>query len=170
MSAALRTVSRTIVTPVTIVLFVVSTVTGIMLLLHWQAGLVRFSHEWLSIAFSAIAVWHLVRNWTAFIQYFRRNLALGAFAVSLIASVVITGMTGAPSSNANPGAIFRALSASTLETAAPALGLTPAAAIQTLKTANIDAAASETLTQIGAKAGMNGAGVASLLVTRQRRS
>lgn len=91
MSAALRTVSRTIVTPVTIVLFVVSTVTGVMLLLRWQAGLVRFSHEWLNLAFSAIALWHLVRNWAAFVQYFRRNLALGAFAVSLIASVAIPG-------------------------------------------------------------------------------
>lgn len=79
-------------------------------------------------------------------------------------------MTGAPASNASPGAVFRALSASTLEAAAPALGLTPAAAILTLKTANIDAAAGETLNQISARAGMNGAGVASLLVTRQRRS
>lgn len=170
MSAALRTVSRTMVTPVTIVLFVVSTVTGIMLLLRWNPGLVRFSHEWLSIAFSVIGVWHLVRNWAAFTQYFRRNLALGAFAVSLIASLVITGMTGTPSSNANPGAVFRALSASTLEAAAPALGLTATAAVQTLKTANIEAAPGETLTQIGAKTGMNGAGVASLLVTKQRRS
>ena len=168
MSAILRTTSRTIITPVTIVLFVVSTVTGIMLLLHWQAGLVRFSHEWLSVAFSAIAVWHLVRNWTAFIQYFRRNLALGAFAISLIASVVITGMTGT-TSNVSPGAVFRALSAATLETAAPAFGLTPSAAIQTLKAANIDAAANETLNAIGTRAGIGGAGVASLLAAKPAR-
>lgn len=167
MSAILRTASRLVVTPVTIVLFLVSTVTGIMLLLHWNAGLVRFSHEWLSIAFSAIAVWHMVRNWTAFTVYLRRNAALAAFAVSLIASVVITGMTGTTSS-VSPGAVFRALSEARLETAAPAFGLTPAGAVDLLKAANIDAAGHETLRQIGRRAGIDGPGIASLLATKPR--
>jgi hypothetical protein len=56
MSTTSRIVSRSVVTPATLVLFVVSTVTGIMLLVHWKAGLVRFSHEWLSVGFSAIAI------------------------------------------------------------------------------------------------------------------
>lgn len=168
MSALVHTVTRQIVTPVTIVLFVVSTVTGVMLLLHWNAGLVRFSHEWLSMAFSAVAVWHLVKNWTAFTLYLKRNMAVAAFAVSLVASVVITGMTGS-TTNASPGAVFGALSSATLETAAPALGVPPATAVAILKAANIDATGAETLGEIGRRAGIGGPGVASLLAMSRNR-
>ncbi|HYG86722.1 MAG TPA: DUF4405 domain-containing protein [Azospirillum sp.] len=166
MSALAKTVTRNIVTPVATVLFIVSTVTGVMLLAHWNAGLVRFSHEWLSMAFSAVAIWHLVKNWNAFTLYLKRNLALAAFVVSLVGSVAITGMTGT-TSNVSPGAVFRALSSATLDAAAPALGVTPATAIAVLKAANIDAAGSETLDQIGRRAGIGGPGVASILATKR---
>ena len=67
---------RDVATPGTAVLFVVSTVTGIMLLLHWQSGLVHASHEWLSVIFSAIALWHLIKNWRAFSLYLKRHVPL----------------------------------------------------------------------------------------------
>ncbi|WP_448191286.1 DUF4405 domain-containing protein [Azospirillum sp. sgz301742] len=164
-----KTFSRHVVTPVTIVLFIVSTVTGVMLLARWYAGLVRFSHEWLSVAFSVIAMWHLVRNWGAFTQYLRRNMALAAFAVSLVVSVVLTGMTGTTAPSGGPGAVFRAMSGATLETAAPALGVAPPAAVAILKAANIDAQAGETLDAIGKRAGIGAPGVLSLLVTSRGR-
>src|SRR4051794_10863113 len=151
MSPNPRALTRDIVTPVTVVTFVVSTVTGVMLLAHWNAGLVRFSHEWLSVVFSAVAAWHLFRNWKAFKQYLKRNAALAAFGVSLVASVVITGMTGATSS-ANPGLIFRALSNATVDAAAPAFGLAPGDAVAMLKAANIEASGGETLQAIGTRA------------------
>ncbi|ALG71790.1 membrane protein [Azospirillum thiophilum] len=165
-----RLMTRDVVTPVTIVTFVVSTVTGIMLLLHWNAGLVRFSHEWLSVVFSAIAIWHLVKNWRAFTGYLKRHAAQAAFATSLIVSIVFTGMTGTTGgSGANPGAVFGALSAASLEAAAPALGLTPDKAVDVLKAAGIEAAPGETLTAIGSRAGRNGAAVASLLASKRPR-
>lgn len=163
-----KTMTRDVVTPVTIVTFVVSTVTGVMLLLHWNTGLVRFSHEWLSMVFSAIALWHLVKNWRAFLGYLKRHAAQAAFVTSLVVSVVFTGMTGtAGGGSVNPGAVFGALSGATLEAAAPALGLTPEKAVEVLKTANIDAAPGETLTAIGERAGKNGAAVASLLAAKR---
>lgn len=167
MSDIAKTVSRHIVTPVTIVLFVISTVTGIMLLARWNPGLVRFSHEWLSVAFSVIGIWHLVRNWGAFTQYLKRNVALAAFAVSLVASVVLTGMTGTTGPSGGPGAVFRALSVATLETAAPALGVAPSAAVGILKAANIDAQGGETLDAIGKRAGIGAPGIVSLLLTKR---
>ena len=162
-----KTMTRDVVTPVTIVTFVVSTVTGVMLLLHWNTGLVRFSHEWLSMAFSAIALWHLVKNWRAFLGYLKRYAAKAAFVASIVVSVVFTGMTGTTGGGVNPGAVFGALSGATLEAAAPALGLTPDKAVEVLKTANIDAAPGETLTAIGERAGKNGAAVASLLAAKR---
>lgn len=165
-----KTMTRDVVTPVTIVTFVVSTVTGVMLLLHWNTGLVRFSHEWLSMVFSAIALWHLVKNWRAFMGYLKRHAAQAAFVASIVVSVAFTGMTGTTGGgNVNPGAVFGALSAARLEAAAPALGMTPEKAMEVLKTANIDATPGETLTVIGERAGRNGAAVASLLAAQRPR-
>ncbi|PWC86512.1 hypothetical protein TSH100_12090 [Azospirillum sp. TSH100] len=165
-----KTMTRDVVTPVTIVTFVVSTVTGIMLLLHWNAGLVRFSHEWLSVVFSAIALWHLVKNWRAFLGYLKRHAAQAAFVTSVIVSVVFTGMTGTTGGGAvNPGAVFGALSGARLEAAAPALGLTSDTAVEVLKAAGIDAAPGETLTVIGERAGKNGAAIASMLAAKRGR-
>ena len=157
---------RDVVTPVTIMAFVVSTVTGVMLLLHWNAGLVRFSHEWLSVAFSVVAIWHLARNWKSFTAYLRRNAALAVFAASLVASVVFTGVTGNVSS-ANPGAVFRALSNATLESAAPAFGMTSSDAIAKLKSANIEALGSETLNEIGTRTGVGPAAITTILATKE---
>lgn len=165
-----KTMTRDVVTPVTIVTFVVSTVTGVMLLLHWNTGLVRFSHEWLSMAFSAIALWHLVKNWRAFLGYLKRYAAQAAFVATIALSVVFTGLTGTTGGGSvNPGAVFGALSGATLEAAAPALGLTPDKAMEVLKAANIDAAPGDTLTAIGERAGKNGAAVASLLAGSRKR-
>lgn len=168
MAITSRTLTRDVVTPVTIVTFVVSTVTGIMLLGHWNAGLVRVSHEWLSVVFSAIALWHLVKNWRGFTGYLKRNTALAAFAISLVLSVVVTGMTGTTGSGSvNPGAVFGALSGASLAIAAPALGLTPDGAVAVLKAANIDADPDDSLTAIGARARLSGAAVASLLAAKR---
>lgn len=160
--------TRDIVTPVTIVTFVVSTVTGVMLLLHWKAGLVRFSHEWLSVAFSAVALWHLARNWKSFVGYLARNAALATVAISLAASLAFTGLTGS-GTTAHPAVVFRTLSNATLESAAPAFGLTTDAAVAALGSAGIDAAPDETLDTIGGRSGRGGAGIATLLATGARR-
>lgn len=165
-----RALIRDVVTPVTIVTFVVSTVTGVMLLLHWNAGLVRFSHEWLSVVFSAVGIWHLARNWRAFTAYLKRNAALAAFVVSLVLSVVFTGMTGTGGgSNGGPGVVFRALSTATLDKAAPVFGLAPEQAVAVLKAANIEAGAGETLSAIGTRAGVGAVGVASILAAKPAR-
>lgn len=156
--------TRDIVTPVTIVTFVVSTVTGVMLLLHWNAGLVRFSHEWLSVVFSAVALWHLARNWKSFVAYLRRNAALATFAVSMVASLAFTGLTST-GSTASPAVVFRSLSSATLESAAPAFGMTPDGAVAALRGAGIEASPAETLNTIGGRSGQGGAGIATILAT-----
>lgn len=168
MPSLTSTITRQIVTPVTIVLFVVSTVTGIMLLLHWNGNLVRFSHEWLSVGFSAIGLWHLARNWAAFLQYFKRNVALSAFVVSVAGSLVFTAMTGTPASTGGPGAMMRAVANAPLATVAPVFGLDADKAVQALKAANIEAQPGESLSAIGSRAGMNAVGVANILTAAKQ--
>ncbi|KAA5606090.1 DUF4405 domain-containing protein [Roseospira marina] len=161
--------SRDIVTPVTIILFGVSTVTGIMLLVHWQGALVKPSHEWLSVVFSAIAVWHLVRNWRPFLGYLRRRVAVVALAVSLVLSVVFTGMTGT-TAPVSPGAVFHALAEASLADVAPAFGLELDQARATLRAAGVDATGDDTLATIGARAGLGGPGVMTLLARSPDRT
>ncbi len=48
--------AQDVVTPATAVLVVASTVTGIMLRLPWQSGLVHAAHELLCVLFVAVAL------------------------------------------------------------------------------------------------------------------
>lgn len=159
---------RNIVTPVSAVLFIVSTITGMMLFFHWQGGLVKASHEWLSIAFSAIVIWHLVRNWTSFSNYFRNNIALSAIIISLVASLAFTGMTGR-TGGGSPRIVFKAVSQASVEHAAPAFGLTTAEAMARLKAAGYSGAPSDSLNAVGKRAGKRGSDVMMLLAAKMPR-
>lgn len=162
MSINARAIKRAVVTPGTIGLFIVSTVTGVMLLLHWQGGLVRFSHEWLSLVFSGIAVWHLVRNWGAFRQYLTNRLAVGVLVATLVASAGVTAVTGSTDS-VSPGAVFHALDRAPLKVVAPAFSLSAEDGVARLAAAGIEAGPDDTLADIGARNGTTGAAIASRL-------
>jgi hypothetical protein len=153
MDKPLSAIRRDVVTPATTVLFVVSTVTGVMLLLHWQGALVRASHEWLSLAFGAVAVWHMVKNWRAFQPYLRRNAAILTLAVSLALSIAFTALTGTTeAAGGGPRQVLQALSGASLETAAPVFGLEPAVAAMALQKGGFaDVSPADTLEAIAAR-------------------
>jgi hypothetical protein len=153
---------RDVVTPGTAVLFLVSTVTGIMLLLHGQSGLVHASHEWLSVVFSAIAIWHLVKNWRAFSLYLKRNVPLVAIAVTIVVALAFTAAT-ARGPGGNPRAIVGAIATQPLAVVAPALGLDQARATALLREAGVDAAGHETLAAISGRSGRDAFELAGML-------
>lgn len=154
---------RDVVTPGTAVLFLVSTVTGIMLLLHWQGGLVHASHEWLSVVFSAIAIWHLVKNWRAFSLYLRCNMPPAAIVVAIVASLAFTAATARGPGGGNPRVIVGAIAAQPLAVVAPALGLDQGRAIALLRESGIDAAGHETLAAIAGRSGRDAFELAGVL-------
>jgi hypothetical protein len=160
---------RDVVTPGTAVLFVVSTVTGIMLLLHWQGGLVHAAHEWLSVVFSAIAIWHLVKNWRAFSLYLKRNVPLVAIVVTAVVSLVFTAVTARGPGGGNPRAILGAIAAQPLAAVAPAMGLDQARAVALLRDAGIDAAGHEPLAAIAGRSGRDVLELAGVLAGGARR-
>lgn len=166
MTTEKNSLARDIITPVTIVLFIISTITGIMLFFHFQGGLVKTSHEWLSLVFSAIAIWHLVRNWRSFTLYFKRSPALVAFGVSLVLSLAFTAMTGR-TSGGSPRMVFMALSNATLEHTAPAFGLSVDEAMTKLKAAGYTAKPNETLNIISKRVGKRGGDIVFLLAKKQ---
>ena len=159
---------RDFVTPATIILFLVSTVTGLMLLLHLSGGLVKFSHEWLSVGFAAVAIWHLARNWRSFTLYLKRNGALATLSLMLISSLAFTALTG-QTGGGGPRAVFSSLSLAPLEKVAPAFGLTVEEAINRLEARGYRADRSDNLKTIGARAGSHGPDVLFLLVQNNTR-
>lgn len=163
MSAPARSHTRDIVTPVTLVLFAVSTVTGIMLLLHWQGGLVKASHEWLSLVFSAVALWHLARNWKPFLGYLRRRLPQAALAGALAVSIGFTALTG-QTGGVSPGAVFHRLADAPVSSVAPALGLETQAALIRLEAAGAKAGPDESLATVAGRAGLTTPALLGLLI------
>jgi hypothetical protein len=159
---------RDVVTPGTAVLFLVSTVTGVMLLLHWQSGLVHASHEWLSVAFSAIALWHLVKNWRAFTLYLRRNVPLVAIVLTIALSLAFTAAT-ARGPGGGPGAIVGAIAAQPLSAVAPAMGLDQARALALLQAAGVEAGGEDSLAAIAGRSGRDAFELAGVLAAGARR-
>lgn len=168
MQSSLMSLDRNVVTPATAMLFLVSTVTGLMLFVHWQSGLVHAAHEWLSITFAAIAGWHLFRNWRGFIHYLRRSAAVAALATTLALSIVFTATTGSTGTNGGgPGMVLAALADAPLEVAAPVFGMAPDAATARLQTAGFMAAApGATLDAIAEAAGRRSFDVLAVLAAK----
>jgi len=54
------------VTPLTVCVFAVIATSGLMLFLGLFEGTVKEMHEWLGVAFVAVAALHLAKNWRPF--------------------------------------------------------------------------------------------------------
>ncbi len=165
----LKSLPRQMVTPVTTIVFAVSSVTGLMLFLHWNGTMVKTAHEWLGLVFAGAGLWHLGRNWKAFAGYLRRPASQWALGASLAVTLAVIALTGTTSSSGGPGAVFRALSAAPLAQAAPALGLSPDQALMRLAAARIEAAPEDKLSDIAGRAGVSPMEVAALLVASPAR-
>ncbi len=59
-----KNVVRQWITPLTMGTFIVSAVTGILLLFHIKSGFIIWSHEWISLAFVIGTIIHCVINFT----------------------------------------------------------------------------------------------------------
>jgi hypothetical protein len=82
---------RSWATPLTIGSFIISTVTGIVLFFHWNLGLAKPAHEWLSWFMVLGVGLHLAVNWRAFKNYFTKPIPLivmGLFSVLTVASLL----------------------------------------------------------------------------------
>lgn len=82
---------RSWATPITVGAFFISTVTGIVLFFHLDLGLAKPAHEWLSWFLVLGVGLHLVINWRAFLNYFKKRIPvaiMGAFAIVTVLSLL----------------------------------------------------------------------------------
>lgn len=78
-------------TPLVIGSFVLSAMTGVLMFFHWDSGLNKVVHEWLSWVFLAGAAWHVSVHWKSFRRYWQQKpalLVIGAFVLVLGASFI----------------------------------------------------------------------------------
>jgi hypothetical protein len=73
-------------TAATITLFVILSVTGLMLLFKWDGGFVKEAHSWLGLVFVLTGVFHMVRHWPSIRHYARGRLLWVVAALTLIAT------------------------------------------------------------------------------------
>lgn len=137
-------------------LFVVIALTGILLFFHLQERLVKSAHEWLGLVFVAAAVFHVVRNWSAFASLLTKTRTLLIFLVVLIATgAFIVSAANAPGGRGNPMArVVNAVERAPLSAVAPVLGQPTEQMIERLRSAGYTVSGSdESLSHIAAAKG-----------------
>lgn len=81
-------------TPITIGSFIISALSGVILFFHLNIGMMKPAHEWLSWFMILGVALHLVTNWRAFTNYFKKRIPLaiiGTFALLTVLSFFSLG-------------------------------------------------------------------------------
>ncbi|MBT9551435.1 MAG: DUF4405 domain-containing protein [Hydrogenophaga sp.] len=85
------------ITPVVIGAFFLSAITGVLMFFHFDSGLNKTAHEWLSWAMVMGVALHVLLNMPAFKRYFKQTpgrVIMGLFAVVLALSFIPAGGSG----------------------------------------------------------------------------
>ena len=83
--------SMSVITPITAALFLLVSLTGILLLLYGGSRMAKETHELVGVLFVVGALVHLALNWRCFASYLKKpaTVALGVCASVLIAFLLI---------------------------------------------------------------------------------
>lgn len=131
---------KSLATPLTLGLFLISAVSGTALFFHWAQGTFHEMHEWLSMAFLLGFLLHLWRNWNGLARYVRHAALWIVLALCVVAALPFAtqdshgGPRGPHGPHGNP--LFRAvglLTTARLSALAPVLKTTPAALAANLR-------------------------------------
>ena len=115
---------RRYATQATIALTIVVGVTGVMMFFRLYKGEVQAMHEWLGLAFAAVALAHVVRHRQIFVGMLRQPRMRVLFAATAVASAAF--IVAAPPKAPNPvRQATQAVMRAPLKDLAPVLGVTP---------------------------------------------
>lgn len=117
-------ISREWATPLTIGVFGLMAVTGVLMFFHLDTRLNKLAHEWLGWAMIAFAILHIMANWLAFKRYFlSSNLARGLVGVfAVVLGLTFVNPPGAQKQGSPPTLAMRAVMNAPLATLAPVSG------------------------------------------------
>jgi hypothetical protein len=159
-------------TPFTTGFFLISLISGMALFFHVGTQYFRGMHEWLSMVLILPFVFHIWKNWRAFLAYFKRTPMLIALGLSLVAGLAFAipaGMT-TNTGGGNPiRGIARALENSSLATVAPVFGHDVTSLTALLSAAGYTISApDQTLDAIAKASGKNGMEILTAIVAAKK--
>ncbi|EME69647.1 hypothetical protein H261_12506 [Paramagnetospirillum caucaseum] len=140
-----ETALRRYATPGTAILSVVVGITGVILFFHLAKGPVEAIHEWLGMAFAAVAVLHVVRHRGSFAQMLRQR------HMQVLAGVTVLGIAAfvalvPPKPPGNPLIrLARAAERAPIAQLAPVIGSSTDEVLARLKRAGITAEPGDTV-------------------------
>ncbi len=133
-------VSREWATPLTIGVFALMSVTGLLMFFHLDSSLQKTVHEWAGWVVVTAAGLHVAANWLGFKRYFKPGA--GAAVIALCALVMgasflpLGGRSGEPQSP--PAIAMRAVTQAPIKAVAPLFGQSSEQALQALAAAGVN--------------------------------
>jgi len=127
-------VSREWATPLTIGVFALMAVTGLLMFFHLDSSLQKTVHEWAGWVVVAAAALHVTANWLGFKRYFKPGAGAAAMAVcALLIGASFVPLGGSGGEPVSPPAIaMRAISQAPLKAVAPLFGKSSEQALKAL--------------------------------------
>lgn len=128
--------------------FVIIAVTGILMFFKVKSSAMEAAHEWLGIVFVIAGLFHIVVNWKAFANYFKKTTPVALITISLAAGVVLYALNSTGKPHPAKQVVFKMTKAPVAKVA-PALGMTGEEIISKLREKGLHVNSSdETLEQI----------------------
>ena len=159
---------RRYATPFITGLFLVSLISGVALFFHWQSGVFKEMHEWLSMVLIIPFGLHVWKNWRPMVAY----MSKAPFAIASVASVVAAlvfaypALTGTSSGAGGPPpfAFATKMMNGAPKDVAPILGKSTDDVVKALTDAGFTAAtADKKLSEIATASGKNAMELMSVL-------
>jgi len=75
---------RSWATPLTIGSFIISALSGIILFFHWDIGMMKPAHEYLSWFLVLGVIMHIIINWRPMLVYFKKPIPLAIIGIFII--------------------------------------------------------------------------------------
>ncbi len=121
-------------TTLTIGTFCLTALTGVLIFLEITPGGIRATHEWMSLAFVAAGVFHIVTHKTNFFKYFKERYKILIFIVLIAGGIVFASSMNDIYS---AGASFEKIVNAKIEYIAPLFDLTPEEMVKKLNHMNL---------------------------------
>jgi hypothetical protein len=126
-------------TPITIGVFAIMSVTGILMFFHLNTGLNKTVHQWAGLVMVAGVALHIAVNWRAFQNYFLSGvLGRGLIGLGIVVLAASFLPLGGARGGGSPGALaVNAIAAAPISSVAPLTGKSVAQVLEDLSKAGI---------------------------------
>ncbi len=81
--------SRSWVSPVTAISFIVLAVTGMFMFFHVRIPGFHVLHEMMGILFCIVGIYHVILNWRVLLNYVRTRAGIAAVAITTILGILL---------------------------------------------------------------------------------